>query len=110
MNAAAALADAAAERGWSDRVAFHEGDRTVTHQEAHRLAARTAAVLARHGAASGRSVLIALPDSIAWVVAFLATARLGAVAVLTGRPPGRVPTGWAARGRTRGRVRGAGPR
>jgi acyl-coenzyme A synthetase/AMP-(fatty) acid ligase len=83
MNAAAALADAAAERGWSDRVAFHEGDRTVTHQETHRLAARAAAVLARHGAASGRSVLIALPDSIAWVVAFLAAARLGAVAVLT---------------------------
>ncbi|MET9439363.1 AMP-binding protein [Streptomyces sp. NPDC006610] len=82
MNVAAALEHAAEERGWSDRAAFHEGDRTVTHREVHALAARAASVLARHGAAPGRSVLIALPDTLAWVVAFLATARLGAVAVV----------------------------
>ena len=48
----------------------------------HELAARTATVLARHGVGAGDRVLLALPDGITWVTAFLALARLGAVAVL----------------------------
>ncbi|WP_329578797.1 AMP-binding protein [Kitasatospora sp. NBC_01250] len=82
MNLAAFLADAATEGGWQDRPAFHEGERTITHGALHPLAARAAGVLAGHGVGVGSRVLIALPDSIAWVVAFLATARLGATAVL----------------------------
>ncbi|MBA0051242.1 acyl-CoA synthase [Streptomyces sp. AJS327] len=82
MNVAAALEAATAERGWTDRPAFHEADRTVTHGRVHDLSARAATLLAEHGVTAGRGVLIALPDGIAWVVAFLATARLGAVAVL----------------------------
>ena len=48
----------------------------------HDLAARAATVLAEHGVRPGDRVLLALPDGIAWVTAFLAVARLGAVAVL----------------------------
>ncbi|WP_405772602.1 benzoate-CoA ligase family protein [Streptomyces sp. NBC_01538] len=84
-NLAVHLADLAGRRGWSDRPAFHQshqGHRSWTHGEVHELAARTATVLARHGVGAGDRVLLALPDGITWVTAFLALARLGAVAVL----------------------------
>ncbi|MFJ4564637.1 AMP-binding protein [Streptomyces caelestis] len=58
------------------------GARAWTHGEVHDLAARAATVLAGHGVRPGDRVLLALPGSLAWVTAFLATARLGAVAVL----------------------------
>ncbi|MCZ7416809.1 MULTISPECIES: AMP-binding protein [unclassified Streptomyces] len=82
-NAAAALAATCAHRGWTTRPAFHENDTTVTHGEIHALAARVASVLADRGVTEGDRVCLALPDGIAWVATFLATARLGAVAVVT---------------------------
>lgn len=84
-NLAAHLAALAERRGWRDRTAFHQshqGHRSWTHGEVHELAARTATVLARHGVRAGDRVLLALPDGITWVTAFLGIARLGAVAVL----------------------------
>jgi fatty acid CoA ligase FadD22 len=81
-NLAAQLAALTAQRAWTDRPAFHQGHRSFTHGQVHDLAARAATVLAEHGVGPGDRVLLALPDSIAWVTAFLATARLGAVAVL----------------------------
>ncbi|MEY9214556.1 AMP-binding protein [Thermobifida halotolerans] len=81
MNVSADL-EARARRWWS-RPAFLEGDHVWTHGEVHDLAARAATVLAGRGVAAGTRVLLALPDGIAWAVAFLATARLGATAVLT---------------------------
>ena len=81
-NLAADLAGLAERQGWNARPAFHQDHRVWTHGEVHDLAARTATVLADHGVTPGDRILIALPDSIAWVVAFLATARLGATAVL----------------------------
>ncbi|MGW7254101.1 AMP-binding protein [Streptomyces sp. NPDC054834] len=81
-NLAAHLAALAERRGWAGRVAFHQGHRIWTHGEVHGLAARAASVLAGEGVRPGDRVLLALPDGIAWVTAFLATARLGAVAVL----------------------------
>ncbi|MER6124170.1 AMP-binding protein [Streptomyces sp. NPDC001795] len=81
-NLAAHLATLAERRSWTDRPAFHQGHRSWTHGEVHDLAARAATVLAQHGVGPGDRVLLALPDSIAWVTAFLATARLGAAAVL----------------------------
>ncbi|MBW8801110.1 MAG: AMP-binding protein, partial [Streptomyces sp.] len=81
-NLAAQLADLAERRGWADRPAFHQGHRAWTHGEVHALAARAATVLAGHGTGPGDRVVLALPDGIAWVTAFLAVARLGAVAVL----------------------------
>ncbi|MEU9285874.1 AMP-binding protein [Streptomyces sp. NPDC048275] len=81
-NLSAHLAALVERRGWSERTAFHQGHRVWTHGEVHDLAARAATVLAGYGVGPGDRVLLALPDGIAWVTAFLATARLGAVAVL----------------------------
>ncbi|MFF4251231.1 benzoate-CoA ligase family protein [Streptomyces sp. NPDC001663] len=81
-NLAAQLAGLAERRGWNGRAAFHQGHRVFTHGEVHSLAARAATVLATHGVRAGDRVVLALPDGIAWVTAFLAAARLGAVAVL----------------------------
>ncbi|MEU1270546.1 AMP-binding protein [Streptomyces sp. NPDC005799] len=81
-NLAAQLAGLAEWRGWTDRPAFHQGHRVWTHGQVHALAAKAATVLEGHGVRPGDRVVLALPDGIAWVTAFLATARLGAVAVL----------------------------
>ncbi|WP_317985891.1 AMP-binding protein [Streptomyces sp. 5-10] len=81
-NVAAHLAALADRRGWSGRAAFLEGHRVWTHGEVHDRAERAATVLASRGVAAGDRVLLALPDGIMWVTTFLATARLGAVAVL----------------------------
>ncbi len=85
----AALAE---RRGWGDRIAFHQGHRAWTHGEVHELAGRAAGALRGHGVGAGDRVLLALPDGIAWVAAFLATARLGAVAVLVNPEPPRPST------------------
>ncbi len=81
-NLAAHLAALAERRGWAGRAAFHQGHRAWTHGEVHDLGARAATVLAERGVRPGDRVLIALPDGIAWVAAFLGAARLGAVAVM----------------------------
>ncbi|WP_435532616.1 AMP-binding protein [Streptomyces violaceusniger] len=81
-NVAAHLAALADRRGWSGRAAFFEGHRVWTHGEVHDRAERAATVLAGRGVAAGDRVLLALPDGVMWVTAFLATARLGATAVL----------------------------
>ncbi|WP_371669579.1 benzoate-CoA ligase family protein [Streptomyces sp. NBC_00289] len=81
-NLAAHLAALAERRGWTDRPAFHQGHRAWTHGEVHDLGSRAAAVFAGLGVRPGDRVLLALPDGIAWVTAFLGAARLGAVAVL----------------------------
>ncbi|NKZ08275.1 AMP-binding protein [Actinomadura latina] len=67
--------------GWWQRPAFHTPERSWTHGEVHALAASAASVLAGRGVRPGDRVLIALGDGIAWVTAFLAAARLGAVAI-----------------------------
>ncbi|MEV1069114.1 AMP-binding protein [Streptomyces sp. NPDC050263] len=81
-NLAAYLADLVERRGWGGRAAFHQGHQFWTHGEVHELGARAAGVLAAHGVRAGDRVLLALPDGMAWVAAFLGVARLGAVAVL----------------------------
>ncbi|MGW4236815.1 AMP-binding protein [Streptomyces sp. NPDC004749] len=81
-NLAADLAGLAERHGWTARAAFYQDHQVWTHGEVHDLAARAATVLADHGVRPGDRVLLALPDSPAWAVAFLAIARLGAVAVL----------------------------
>jgi fatty acid CoA ligase FadD22 len=81
-NVAADLAARAERHGWLARTALHTADRDWTHGEVHDLAARAATVLAGRGVRPGDRVLVALPDGVGWVVAFLALARLGAVAVL----------------------------
>jgi fatty acid CoA ligase FadD22 len=62
-------------------VAFITGDRRVTHGEVHEGAARTGSLLASAGVRRGDRVLIALPDGVEFVLAFLGAVRIGAVAV-----------------------------
>ncbi|MEU0878270.1 AMP-binding protein [Lentzea sp. NPDC005914] len=81
-NAALALATHADRAGWSNRPAYFAGDDVWSHGQIHDLAARAAGVLHDRGVSRGDHVLLAAPDSAAWVVAFLAITRLGAVAVL----------------------------
>ncbi|GGS61109.1 hypothetical protein GCM10010156_19840 [Planobispora rosea] len=80
-NCAVHLAAKARREGWWELPAFHTPERSWTHGEVHTLAAAAAQVLVDHGVRPGDRVLIAMGDGIVWVAAFLATARLGAVAV-----------------------------
>ncbi|GAA4673231.1 benzoate-CoA ligase family protein [Phytohabitans rumicis] len=82
MNLATDLAERARRNGWEARPAFLTSSRAWKHGEVHDLAARAATVLAACGVRPGDRVLLALPDSIGWIVAFLGAARLGATAVL----------------------------
>lgn len=81
-NLAQLLAERAHERGWTDRPAFHEGERTYTHGQVHADAARVAGVLHDAGVRAGDRVLVALPDTIEFVWTFLGCVRLGAAAML----------------------------
>jgi fatty acid CoA ligase FadD22 len=81
VNLAEELATLADRNGWLDRPAVHTADRTWTYREVYDLSARAATVLERRGIGPGRRVLIALPDDIGWVTAFLACVRTGATAV-----------------------------
>jgi fatty-acyl-CoA synthase/fatty acid CoA ligase FadD22 len=81
MNLAGELYELAERHGWLDRPAVHTAATTWSHREVHDAAARAATVLAERGIGPGRRVLIALPDDIGWVIAFLACARIGGTAV-----------------------------
>ncbi|MBC7633668.1 MAG: acyl--CoA ligase [Flavobacterium sp.] len=56
---------------------------TITYADLRARAARAASVLAEHGVVHGERVVISAPTSMAFVVAYLAGLRLGAVMVLT---------------------------
>lgn len=83
-NLAAALAARAHGRRWCDRPLYYAGDAVLSHGEVHDAAACASGVLHGAGVRRGDRVLVALPDSIGFVSAFLGTVRLGAVAVLAG--------------------------
>lgn len=82
MNLAGDLAERAGRNRWADRPALLTDSDAWTHAQVHDVAARAATVLTGRGVRAGHRVLLALPDGPGWVVAFLATARLGATAVL----------------------------
>ncbi|WP_422736375.1 class I adenylate-forming enzyme family protein [Micromonospora sp. WMMD729] len=81
MNAAEDLANLMLSKGWHSRPAYHVDDRTYTHGWVHDMAARVAAVLKTQGVTVGSRVLVVLPDGVEWIVTFLASARLGSVAI-----------------------------
>ncbi|MEV0676063.1 AMP-binding protein [Actinosynnema sp. NPDC050436] len=80
-NLAGYLALRAQDNGWNPLPAYHVGDDVHTYEDVHTGAARFAAALAARGAGPGSRVLLALPDGIDLVRAFLGAVRLGAVAV-----------------------------
>ncbi|WP_433335129.1 AMP-binding protein [Spirillospora sp. CA-294931] len=83
-NLASTLAVRADTYGWSDRPLFYADDTAISHRKVHDAVTRASGVLHAAGVRRGHRVLIALPDSVGFVAAFLGTLRLGAVAVLTG--------------------------
>ncbi len=81
MNFAADLEEIALHSGWGTRTAYITEDGEWTYGQLYQLAARTTNVLQRQGVRLGDRVLIALPDSIGWVLAFLGVTRAGCTAV-----------------------------
>ncbi len=75
------LEELARSSGWLGRVAYLDGDRRWSYEEIATSAAAAATLLAERGACMGRFVLIATQDRIAFVLAFLGAARLGAIAL-----------------------------
>src|SRR5581483_3426101 len=73
---------AAAVRETPDKVAFVEGERSLTFGEYAARAARLAEVLASYGVGPGDRVAIMLPNSIAFFEAWAAAAARGAAVVL----------------------------
>ena len=79
------LVDAACERFAARPALFHhDGDRSVCHGELAAVVDGWATALRQRGAGPGRSVALWLPNSPAFVAAFLATLRLGAIAAPLG--------------------------
>ncbi|MGW4271646.1 class I adenylate-forming enzyme family protein [Streptomyces seoulensis] len=75
------LADTALSRGWLERIAYHVDDCVYRFEDVFAGAARAAAAFASGGLGRGDRILIALPDGIEFVWAFLGALRVGAVAV-----------------------------
>jgi len=68
-------------RGWLERTAYPQGAQSYTYGEVYDAARWTAGGLRMLGIRCGDRVLLALPDSVAFVTTFLAVLRIGAVAV-----------------------------
>jgi len=68
--------------GRGDRVALRLDDRTVTYAEVDRLANRTGSALLGSGVRQEERVLVALPDSPAFVAALFGALKVGAVVVM----------------------------
>jgi acyl-coenzyme A synthetase/AMP-(fatty) acid ligase len=80
-NLALVVEDRARQRGWLGRTAYLAGEAVISHGAVHDGAARAATVLAAFGVRPGDRVMIALPDGVELVWAFLGAIRLGAIAV-----------------------------
>lgn len=82
-NVAWALQARVDAHGYGRRVAYLDGDgQVVTHAEVHERSAHAAGALRRMGIEEGARVALRAHDSVSWVVAFLACARLGALVVI----------------------------
>lgn len=75
------LEDTARLLGRAGHTAYVTGERTHSFGQVYRDAARVAAAYTAHGLGRGDRILLALPDGIDFVHAFLGALRIGAVAV-----------------------------
>ncbi|TMR99142.1 AMP-binding protein [Nonomuraea basaltis] len=82
MNVTRQIEQLAEGGGWLGRTAFWDNGVPHTHAALHRMAASAAAGLAARGVRRGDRVLLALPDGMGVVAAFLGAARIGAPAVI----------------------------
>lgn len=74
------LAPRAAEL-WGDEAAFHFEDRSLSFAKVAELSARFAGGLSARGVGVGDRVVLYLPNSWQWIIAYHGIARLGAVVV-----------------------------
>lgn len=82
-NLADDLVDRHVREGHGDRLAILCEDTRVTYRELGEIVGRAGRALAALGVGAGQRVLVVLPDSTAFVAAFLGAVRIGAVAVPT---------------------------
>ncbi|MGW2213008.1 class I adenylate-forming enzyme family protein [Streptomyces sp. NPDC001781] len=75
------LEETALSRGWLERPAYHVDDSVYRFEDVYAGGARAAAAFVSRGLGRGDRILIALPDGIEFVWAFLGALRIGAVAV-----------------------------
>ena len=75
------LEELARRSGWLERLAYLDAGRRWSYEEIHAAIASSATLLAERGARPRRPVLIATQDRVAFVLAFLGAARLGAIAL-----------------------------
>lgn len=80
-NLSVRLEELARRSGWLGRTAYLQGTHRYSYGEVYERVRRTAAALRRLDVQRGDRVLLALPDSVTFVVTFLAVLRIGAVAV-----------------------------
>ncbi|MFE3173113.1 class I adenylate-forming enzyme family protein [Amycolatopsis sp. NPDC059090] len=80
-NLSERLASAALKNRWLARPAYHCGGETYRFADVYAGAARAAAAFVAHGVGAGDRILLAVPDSIEFVWAFLGALRIGAIAV-----------------------------
>jgi acyl-coenzyme A synthetase/AMP-(fatty) acid ligase len=81
-NLAAVMEERARREGFWSAAAYVVGGQTWTHAQVHQGAARAAALLDDAGVGPGHRVLIVAADGMELVWAFLATVRVGALAIL----------------------------
>ncbi|HEY8695357.1 MAG TPA: AMP-binding protein, partial [Chloroflexota bacterium] len=81
MNVCDLLLDENVRRGRGGKVAVISGEREVTYSELVEMTSRLANGLVELGLRPEERVLILLPDSVEFVVAYLGVMRLGAIAV-----------------------------
>ncbi|WP_425258866.1 AMP-binding protein [Rubrivivax sp. RP6-9] len=82
MNFAIEVERLACRGGWLDARAFVTPGREWSHAQVHRASHGLARLFQRKGLVAGSRLLLALDDSVLWVAAFLACARLGATALV----------------------------
>ncbi|MFH8224820.1 class I adenylate-forming enzyme family protein [Streptomyces sp. NPDC018057] len=80
-NLAVWLEHRARQGGWLERTAYLQGTHRYAYAEVYDRVRRAAEALRRLGVRREDRVLLALPDSVAFVATFLAVLRIGAVAV-----------------------------
>lgn len=82
MNFAIEAERLACRGGWLDARAFVTPEREWSHAQIHRASHGLARLFQHRGLVAGSRLLLALDDSVLWVAAFLASARLGATALV----------------------------
>jgi 2-aminobenzoate-CoA ligase len=81
LNAAAELLDRNIDRGFGDRPAIYYKDRTITYNELHDVVNRMGNAMLKLGVQKGDRIMLRFPNTPTAVAMWLATLKIGAVAV-----------------------------